>query len=165
MKKIGLSFLLINSVICNAELTPLSEDDLSQLRGQASQPVAVSASTSATTNPSAISTATRAFQPLQAQTSNTPSAGITIDIDLQMHIDEIRWVDTDGAGINGTQGAVIMKGFSVGHLDDPMNPAPAQIRGVTLDVDGRDGLSIGINQIGDAQGNGIDLYIDSVQIR
>jgi len=95
---------------------------------------------------------------------NTPSSGITMDIDLQLHIDEIRWVDADGSGVNGTQGAIVLKGLSVGHLDGP-TPQPAQIRGVTFDVDGRDGLRIGIEQIGDQFGNGIDVNIESVQIR
>jgi hypothetical protein len=95
---------------------------------------------------------------------NTPSAGITLDIDLQLRIDEIRWVDIDGAGHNGTQGAVILNGLSVGHLDG-QTPQSAQIRGITFDVDGRDGLVIGVEQIGDRYGNGIDINIDSVQIK
>ena len=52
----------------------------------------------------------------------------------------------------------------MGHLDG-QTPQSAQIRGITIDVDGRDGLTIGIGQIGDRYGNGIDINIDSVQIK
>ena len=150
-----------------AELVELNEGELSLFRGQAATPsVASYAEASASqTNSSQNQAAQSGLGPVSAQAAAVPSAGITLDIDLQMHIDEIRWVDVDGAGPNGTQGAVSIRGLSVGHLDDINNPAPAQIRGVTFDVDGRDGLTIGIEQIGDTQGNGIDLYIESVQFR
>ncbi len=98
--------------------------------------------------------------------NSTPaSAGITMDIDLQLYIDQISWVDIDGAGPSGTQGSVTLKGLSVGHLDDINNPQAAVIRGITFDVDGRDGIAIGIEQIGDQFGNGIDINIDSIQIK
>ena len=155
-----------------AELVELNEGELSLFRGQAATPSVASyaeASASQTNSSQTSSSQNQAAQsglgPVSAQDAAVPSAGITLDIDLQMHIDEIRWVDVDGAGPNGTQGAVSIRGLSVGHLDDINNPAPAQIRGVTFDVDGRDGLTIGIEQIGDTQGNGIDLYIESVQLR
>jgi len=150
-----------------AELVELNEGELSLFRGQAATPsVASYAEAGASqTNSSQNQAAQSGLGPVSAQAAAVPSAGITLDIDLQMHIDEIRWVDVDGAGPNGTQGAVSIRGLSVGHLDDINNPAPAQIRGVTFDVDGRDGLTIGIEQIGDTQGNGIDLYIESVQLR
>jgi len=145
-----------------AELMELNEGELSLFRGQAATP---SVASYTETNSSQNQAAQSGLGPVSAQAAAVPSAGITLDIDLQMHIDEIRWVDVDGAGPNGTQGAVSIRGLSVGHLDDINNPAPAQIRGVTFDVDGRDGLTIGIEQIGDTQGNGIDLYIESVQFR
>ncbi|MGK0444530.1 MAG: hypothetical protein ACJA1U_001461 [Bermanella sp.] len=148
-----------------AELTPLNDDTLSAHVGQISQraandkpfqvPLLFSESQTAQASPQNLNT-----QAPQSQ----PSAGITIDIDLQLQIDEIRWVDVDGAGPNGTQGAISMRGFSVGHLDGP-TPQPAQIRGITMDVDGRDGLVIGVEQIGDRFGNGIDINIDSIQIK
>lgn len=145
-----------------AELVELNEGELSLYRGQAA---ATSVVTFTEPDAQSSSTARSGLGPVSTQSSSAPSAGITMDIDLQMHIDEIRWVDVDGAGPNGTQGAVSIRGLSVGHLDDLNNPSAAQIRGVTLDVDGRDGLVIGIEQIGDTQGNGIDMRIDSVQIR
>ena len=147
----------------SAELTEVSDQELSTVRGQAS--------ISNTKNLQQLAKSGQQGQvETQAQSLSVPtaqpqSAGITMDIDLQLHIDEIRWVDVDGAGTNGTQGAVVMKGLSVGHLDDVNNPAAAQIRGVTIDVDGRDGLVIGVGQIGDTHGNGIDIVIDSIQTR
>ena len=157
--------LLLFSSLSIAELTPLNDVTLSAHVGQISQraandkpfqvPLLLSESQSTQTSP----------QNLNTQASqNQPSAGITIDIDLQLHIDEIRWVDVDGAGPNGTQGAISMRGFSVGHLDGP-TAQPAQIRGITVDADGRDGLVIGVEQIGDRFGNGIDINIDSIQIK
>ncbi|MFY0701773.1 MAG: hypothetical protein JXR04_13220 [Bermanella sp.] len=157
--------LLLFSGLSIAELTPLNDVTLSAHVGQISQraandkpfqvPLLLSESQSTQTSP----------QNLNTQASqNQPSAGITIDIDLQLHIDEIRWVDVDGAGPNGTQGAISMRGFSVGHLDGP-TAQPAQIRGITVDADGRDGLVIGVEQIGDRFGNGIDINIDSIQIK
>lgn len=157
--------LLLFSGLSIADLTPLNDVTLSAHVGQISQraandkpfqvPLLLSESQSTQTSP----------QNLNTQASqNQPSAGITIDIDLQLHIDEIRWVDVDGAGPNGTQGAISMRGFSVGHLDGP-TAQPAQIRGITVDADGRDGLVIGVEQIGDRFGNGIDINIDSIQIK
>lgn len=149
-----------------AELKLLSDVSLSTHVGQISQSAVNSGKSFqaplllSETNQAGSSTPRLNTQTLQ----NTPSTGITLDIDLQLRIDEIRWVDVDGAGIHGSQGAVVLKGLSVGHFDGPV-PQPAQIRGVTIDVDGRDGLTIGIGQIGDRYGNGIDINIDSVQIK
>ena len=158
--------LISFSVLSFAELKPLNDDGLAAHVGQISQAVInkdegfqtpLLLSDSNTQNAQASNVSPQAL-------SNSPSAGITLDIDLQLHIDEIRWVDIDGVGINGTQGAVVLKGLSIGHLDG-LKPQAAQIRGITVDADGRDGLVIGIEQIGDRFGNGIDLNIDSVQIK
>ncbi|EAT11999.1 hypothetical protein HF888_11480 [Bermanella marisrubri] len=118
----------------------------------------------------------------------TGQAGITIDVDLQMTIDAIKYVDNDGnvklreaqggagtgsydaAGNNvgagngdydiyGTQGAITMKGLTMNN-----DGGTATIRGVTIDADGQDGLVIGLNQIGDTAGNGIDITVDAIMI-
>lgn len=163
---LSLCVLISFSVLSFAELKPLNDDGLAAHVGQISQAVIskdegfqapLLLSNSSSQNAQASNVNPRAL-------SNTPSAGITLDIDLQLHIDEIRWVDIDGVGINGTQGAVVLKGLSIGHLDG-LKPQAAQIRGITVDADGRDGLVIGIEQIGDRFGNGIDINIDSVQIK
>ena len=163
---LSLCVLILFSVLSLAELKPLNDDGLAAHVGQISQaaanndkdfrvPLLLS---------EANSQASQSVSFNSQATSNTPSSGITLDIDLQLQIDEIRWVDIDGAGPNGTQGAVVLRGLSIGHLDGP-TPEPAQIRGITIDADGRDGLVIGIEQIGDRFGNGIDINIDSVQIK
>ena len=91
----------------------------------------------------------------------TGQAGITIDVDLKMSIDAIKYVDSDGAA-SATQGALTMRGLTVGG-DAGVNGDIAEIRGVTIDVDGTDGLVIGIGQIG-GDSTGIDIAIDSIQI-
>jgi hypothetical protein len=163
---LSLSVLVSFSVLSVAELKPLNDDGLAAHVGQINQaavnkdkgfqvPLLLREANSQSPQSSSFNS---------QSTSNTPSSGITLDIDLQLQIDEIRWVDIDGAGPNGTQGAVVLQGLSIGHLDGP-TPEPAQTRGITIDADGRDGLVIGIGQIGDRFGNGIDLNIDSVQIK
>ena len=124
----------------------------------------------------------------------TGQAGITIDVDLAMTIDAIKYVDRDGnadAGLelaaggvgtgthdldgtlnptgdyefNNVQGAITMKGLTIGSIDDATGElSAATIRGVTIDADGTDGLVIGLNQIGDTNGNGIDITVDAVMI-
>jgi hypothetical protein len=98
----------------------------------------------------------------------TGQAGITIDVDLQMTIDAIKYVDDDGAtraaldlngdndtddagenAIAGTQGAITLKGLQIGQIDNAgALTGAAQIRGVTIDADGSQGLSIGFGKIG-----------------
>ena len=90
----------------------------------------------------------------------TGQAGITIDVDLNMTIDAIKYVDRDGnQDGSGVQGAITMKGLTIDN-----DGAAARIRGITIDADGTDGLVIGLNQIGDDQGNGIDITVDAVII-
>lgn len=163
---LSLCVLISFSVLSLAELKPLNDEGLAAHVGQVSQaavnkdkgfqvPLLLSEANSQSSQSASFNS---------QSTPNTPGSGITLDIDLQLQIDEIRWVDIDGAGPNGTQGAVVLHGLSIGHLDGP-TPEPAQIRGITIDADGRDGLVIGIEQIGDRFGNGIDINIDSVQIK
>lgn len=145
-------------LISSAELLELQDDILSQYRGQAAVAVNAEAPTNQAqaTNSAALNIQNPSINPL-------PSAGITMDINLQIQIDEIRWVDSDGVGPNGSQGAVTLRGFSAGHIENGVL-SPASIRGITLDVDGNKGVVIGVQQIGDQFGNGIDINIDSVQI-
>lgn len=90
----------------------------------------------------------------------TGQAGITIDVDLDMTIDAIKYVDTDGnAGGSAVQGAITLKGLTIDN-----DGAAARIRGITIDADGTDGLVIGLNEIGDELGNGIDITVDAVLI-
>ena len=159
---LGVALITVSFQV-SAELTEVSDQELSAVRGQAS--ISNTKNLQQLAKPGQQGQVETQAQPLSVTSAQPQSAGITMDIDLQMHIDEIRWVDVDGAGANGTQGSVSINGLSIGHLDDVNNPAAAQIRGVTMDVDGRDGLVIGVGQIGDTHGNGIDIVIDSIQTR
>lgn len=156
--------LVLFSTFSFAELKVLNDDVLSNHVGQINQ----LDSNNSTPFQAPLSLNESSIQDSQTLsfTAQPPAkiSGITMDIDLQFHIDEIRWVDVDGAGVNGRQGAIVMKNFSVGHLDGPI-AKPAQIRGVTVGVDGRDGLVVGVEQIGDRFGNGIYVNIDSLQIK
>lgn len=158
MKLTILICLSILPLISSAELLELKDEMLSQYRGQAAVTQNAEAPTNQAqaTNSAALTIQNPSINPL-------PSAGITMDINLQIQIDEIRWVDSDGVGPNGSQGAVTLRGFSAGHIENGIL-SPASIRGITLDVDGNKGVVIGVQQIGDQFGNGIDINIDSVQI-
>ncbi len=87
----------------------------------------------------------------------TGQAGITIDVDLDMSIDAIKYVDQDG--VSGVQGAITASKIT---LDN--DGGAATIRGVTIDADGSRGLVIGLGQVGDTQGNGIDINVGAVLI-
>ncbi|MEH6344084.1 MAG: DUF6160 family protein [Bermanella sp.] len=131
----------------------------------------------------------------------TGQAGVTIDVDLQMTIENIVYVDSDGSGattlvsaatgqydtngdaavdggfdssgvaeavtqdVFGTKGAVTISDLKMGSLDaSGALIGAASIKGVTIDVDGTDGLVIGIGQIGDTSGNGIDISVASITV-
>jgi len=101
----------------------------------------------------------------------TGQAGITIDVNLDMHIDAIKYVDQDGNG-NG-QGAITLKGIHAGSYDPTAAPgdqwSAAQLHGITIDADATDGLVIGLNKIGgydsvNSVNHGIDIKVDAVLI-
>lgn len=109
----------------------------------------------------------------------TGQAGITIDVDLQMTIDAIKYVDSDGNSLSSdgsaaTQGAITMKSIQMGQIDTATGllTGAAQIRGVTIDADGTDGLVIGLSQIGQGavrtdavnQAQGIDISVGAIII-
>lgn len=124
----------------------------------------------------------------------TGQAGITIDVELEMTIGNIKYVDQSGqhtfvaaaggAGTgdydadgtynpgagdydkaDGTQGAITISDIKMGEINAAGDlVGTAQIRGITIDADGNNGLVIGIEQIGDRLGNGIDISVDSVTI-
>lgn len=91
----------------------------------------------------------------------TGQAGITIDADVQMTIDAIKYVDMDG---DGAKGAISLVGIQVGEITSGALSGAARVRGITIDADGAKGLVIGIGEIGDTDASGIDISVAAVLI-
>jgi len=77
----------------------------------------------------------------------TGQAGLTIDINLDMSIAEVRYADVDGEG-DDVQDAGYLTFSNIVINGDQGNGTQAEIRGVSIDADGNDGLVIGFGQIG-----------------
>lgn len=78
----------------------------------------------------------------------TGQAGITLDLNLDMSIAEIRYADEDGQGSDiGDGGFLTLSNIEI-FGDQGLNSTQALIKGVTIDVDGNDGIVIGFGQIG-----------------
>jgi len=86
----------------------------------------------------------------------TGQAGITLDIDLDMEIAEIRYADEDGYGDDIRDGGYLTLSNLVVGGTEGANNDQALIRGVTIDVDGSDGIVIGFGQIGGEQTTAVD---------
>lgn len=105
---------------------------------------------------------------------NVAASGIEIDLDVQADIGSIEWIDDNGAGKNGTEGALILKGVHIGSSATPITAeqvrdnapfAPsdlAQIHGLLVEADPEKGTLITINEIGDTLGNGLDLIVNDI---
>ena len=78
----------------------------------------------------------------------TGQAGITLDLNLDMSIAEIRYADEDGQGTDiGDGGYLTLSNIEI-FGDQGAGGTQALIKGVTIDVDGNDGIVIGFGQIG-----------------
>ncbi len=78
----------------------------------------------------------------------TGQAGITLDLNLDMSIAEIRYADEDGQGTDvGDGGFLTLSNIEI-FGDQGVTGTQALIKGVTIDVDGNDGIVIGFGQIG-----------------
>ena len=95
----------------------------------------------------------------------TGQAGITLDINLDMNIEEIRYADEDGYGDDINDGGYLTLSKIKIFGDQGTANDQALIKGVTIDVDKDDGIVIGFGQIGgvsDAVGaNAAQAVIDS----
>lgn len=77
----------------------------------------------------------------------TGQAGVTLDLNLDMSIAEIRYTDEDGStDIAGNSGYLTLSNIVIN--GDQGNGTQAEITGVTIDVDGTEGIVIGLGQIG-----------------
>lgn len=90
----------------------------------------------------------------------TGQAGVTIDVDLQMTIGQIKYVDEDGYN-GGTKGAITAYNIKVGELDALGNLTGTANAKITIDADADKGMVIGLNEIGGAN-TGIDVQVDAV---
>ena len=137
--------LFLSAALIHAELFELKDQQLASFRGQAviendqknqAQLLAV---------PFGDDPQLNALTSMIAAQKN--SAGITMDIYLDMHIAEIRWVDADGGGPNGTQGSVSLSNVYIGGRS-ASSSNQALIKGVTFDVSGTHGIKLGVQKIG-----------------
>jgi len=78
----------------------------------------------------------------------TGQAGITLDINLDMNIAEIRYADEDGSGDDINDGGYLTLSDIKIFGDQGVANDQALIKGVTIDVDKNDGIVIGFGQIG-----------------
>jgi len=103
----------------------------------------------------------------------TLSTGIELDIKIQASLD-VTYVDTDGIGENSSAGIIELSGLHIGGSDGPItaemlaSDAPfksdelAILNNVLIDVDPHQGMFITIEELGDNQGNGVDVIINDI---
>jgi len=156
--KAGASFalagaLLVYPVLSHSDLTPVSDFELSFATAQANLP----------------------GLPLsEGLDFNIEGGGVELDLEIQTSIDSIEWQDNDGSSDNGTAGALILKGVHIGSSQTPItadqvrNAQPfeaselALIKGLVIEADPKKGTLITLNELGDTQGNGIDIIVNDI---
>jgi hypothetical protein len=104
--------------------------------------------------------------------------GIELDINIQARLD-VTYVDTDGIvknGQPGIAGELMLSGIHIGGKDDAITPdmvrsdAPfsgselAILNNIKIDVDPLQGMFITVEEMGDDQGNGIDIIINDIYL-
>jgi len=112
----------------------------------------------------------------------TGQAGVSLDVNLALSIEEFRYIDTDGftdvsattgapIGVTGGRGSVSFTGIAIGQIDDfsaqgraaldadLATEASVLIEGITIDVSDAGGVRIGLGNIGSAA-NGLDIRSD-----
>ncbi len=140
-----LSLVFLFSFICHSQLLEINDEQLANYRGQ--DAAIFNQQKESSLNQTPLVNSSQANLLSLSNIQQKFSSGITLDINLQMYIAEIRWVDVDGVGPSGTQGSVSLNNFYVGG-GTYSNPSPASIRGITLDVAGKNGVIIGTQKIG-----------------
>jgi hypothetical protein len=104
-------------------------------------------------------------------------AGVELDLDVQVDIDSVRYLDGDGFAINGEPGSAGEIGLYGVHIgshkgaittDMVSQERPfagselAAIHKVWIDVQDNNGIDITLNELGDNQGNGLDIIINRI---
>lgn len=147
--------LIVSSSVC-AQLTPLNEYELSKMVAQVELPD---------------------VPLLDGAGFDIQDSGIEIDLDIQTSIDSVEWRDDDGfahLGGESEAGALILKGLHIGSSQTPISAERvrsetpfqpnelAQIHGMLVQADPQAGTLITIEQLGDAEGNGIDIIVNDI---
>lgn len=100
--------------------------------------------------------------------------GIELDLEIQSSIDSIEWQDDDGHADSGIAGALILKGVHIGSSKTPISADRvrsakpfegselALINGLLIEADSEKGTLITLNELGDTQGNGIDIIVNDM---
>ena len=104
--------------------------------------------------------------------------GIELDIKIQARLD-ITYADNDGLsknGVSGTAGELVLSGIHIGGSDEAItsdmlkSDAPfsasqlAILNNIKIDVDPLQGMFITVEEMGDNQGNGIDMIINDIYL-
>lgn len=120
-----------------------------------------------------------ALEPLTEQDmqAHFAQAGVELDLDVQVDIDSVRYLDNDGAALNGEPGSageIGLYGIHIGShkgaitTDMVSQERPfageelAAIHKVWIDVQDNNGIDITLNELGDNQGNGLDIIINRI---
>lgn len=101
------------------------------------------------------------------------AGGIELDLEVQSSIDRLEWQDEDGA-LEGEGGALILKGVHIGNSTTPITPEQvknsspfeasqlALINGLIIEADSKKGTLITLSELGDAEGNGVDIIVNDI---
>lgn len=120
-----------------------------------------------------------ALEPLSENAMQThfAQAGVELDLNVQVDIDSVRYVDGDGfvtGGQPGEAGEIGLYGVHIGGYkgaistamvaqDQPFSGTDlASIHNVWIDVQDNNGIDITLNELGDEQGNGVDIIINRI---
>ena len=103
-------------------------------------------------------------------------AGVELDLDIQTSIDSITYHDVDGVAGTHDAGILALKGVHVGSRendfdrdsllsDTPFEPNElARIHNVLIEADPELGMSVQIGELGDSEGNGLDVVIQQIAL-
>lgn len=167
-----------------AQLVPLSDAQLQKSVGQINASVPVSPVSEnqifAPLENSTASTADSENTNVAALTNQALNLteGIALDISIQARLD-VTYIDSDGLnknGVAGTAGELMLSGIHIGGSDEkistemvssetPFNASQlAILNNINIDVDPLQGMFITVEEMGDNQGNGIDIIINDIYL-
>jgi len=160
---ITLVFMLFFSQFTSADLIPLSDVQLQSSVGR------IDFSSAETSPEEAAGIPSNTLSPEDL----TLTEGIALDINIQASLD-VTYVDPDGVGESGSEGIIGLSGLHIGGSDEPISAEMlasdtpfksnelAIINNVLIDVDPHEGMFITIEELGDNQGNGVDIIINDI---